>query len=246
MAHSEYKQDGYIFVTFTSSETWEVPKGVKTVDICVVSGGHNGGGHSFYEYSVGYGGYHASGGFGGSGGKVVEQLNYSVDGKLGISVVVGSRDSNSQFDSVVASGNNDNYDFNPSARGEVDFNNGGLNPYIIHAQIGHAGTKCSFNNVYYGGGGGNGGVKFFHAGSSGSPNPAYANTGAGMHGAGTPNGSYPQANSGGGGGGTYNECKYDYGWFLLSGSPQNGASGTVIVRYIEPKTVNSLFFANNF
>lgn len=74
-------------VVFTTSQVWTVPTGVKKVDVFLVGGGSGGAGSSIIGTSESRTSF---GGFGGSSGYTLTQLDFPVTPNSQISVVIGA------------------------------------------------------------------------------------------------------------------------------------------------------------
>lgn len=236
MAHTEYKQNKYNYVVFSSSENWVVPKGVKKVDVTVIGGGKEGQ----KGYSNWYPPYTTvRAGNSGEGGGVI--TTYDVEVGEYINIIIGSSGGNSIFGSITAKAGSKYVDYSGAV---ITYNMDTNKNSHDDAQNGKNGKLCPLNNVYYAGSGGGGG------GELDSPiGTERAERGIGIHGGG--NGyryttfdasTRGHANTGGGGGGGYGmrasngDDKSSYGAV--------GGSGVIIVRYKIIKS-NALF-ANNF
>lgn len=247
MAHIEYKQDGYNFVIFTSSEKWAVPKGVKKVDVSVISGGSGGNQGSFNHY---YGSnyveyYIVNGGKGGSGGNLVTKYDVIINDFVNIVIGAGgnygtSNKSNSSiFGDIIAKGKSDGASGSNGAKIDLMPSKNPIYKTISNASGGNNGMVCPLNNVKYCGGGGGGQAVYSFRGYAYKLASAAKGTDGGGNGNGFING---EVNTGGGGGGNCstlsNYSDMDYG------TGGTGGSGVIILRYkIES---NNIFFANNF
>ncbi len=256
MAHIEYKKDGYIVLEFTSSETWQVPKGVKKVDITVVGAGDKGS--NGCDDSGAYHEYAGDGGDGGDGGGVQTYFKHVLSG-TSIPIVVapkntGSTDRRSSFDGV----NSSDRTISNGGRGAyymyyyVDDGDDNHVVSSISSKAGTIGTPCPLTGNYYGGGGGGGGA--YYKETYWLPEHKHLNPGSngihGGHGGESPSNKYDwgrdaDPNTGGGGGGGLGQHVRDGGASDPDGfSGGDGGSGIVIVRY--RIDTGALFFSNNF
>lgn len=236
MAHIEYKQDGYKFVIFTSSENWTAPAGVTKVDITLVGGG-----------AAGSGGYiggnsecrKAYGGKGGEGGEVKTKYDINVIGT--ITVVIGASQGNTSFGNITATGANLRTDVTSGYAWCNPFNE---ETYARDASNGLYGTHCPLTNTYYAGSGASAGatsvVNWYHTCRIDALGGSYYDGGGSQSSSGT-------ANTGGGGGGGegLNYSNDSINMDDQSRPGHLGGSGVIILRYKIEKS-NNIFFANNF
>lgn len=200
-------------ITFTSSQNWQVPYGVTSVDVFLVGGG--GGGGSAYMTTIG--------GSGGGGGYTKTQKNIAVTPGGYIPIIVGSGGSGG------SGGSSSN---NGSSGGASSFNS---------SLTANGGSGGSYNTVggSGGSGGGGGGNNTSNAGAGGSDgsNGVYGSLGNGT-GQGTTTKEFGETTgtlySGGGGGGTGAGSSPGAG-----GTGGGGSGGNKITGYASTGTNNT-------
>ncbi len=239
---SRRKVDGKrepVILTFTASATWTIPAGVTKVDVFLVGGGGNGANGA--TNGTGYGGG------GGGGGNVQCVSDVAVTPGANVSVVVGSANAASSFESVNVLGGENAVIGNPASsipsKGGSGNSGGGMGSssngepggvqasrtnhatysgkrHLYSSGMSSAISITDFNGIFYGNGGGAG------AGSQSSVGGS-AGTGAGAGGAGSSSptdGGGGTSNSGGGGGG--GGCSTS-----TAKAGGSGGSGLVQIRY---------------
>ena len=244
--------------TLTSSGTWTVPAGVRSIDICCVGGG--GGGSGAYVWRTGsdhsYTSDCTSGG-GGAGGYVVTKTGVAVTPGQQHAVVIGSggtgggytystddslptpgwpatNGGSTSLGSLCSANGGTRSSGRPGGDNGTGYGKGGSGATGYRYDAGSGGAGLSTFAGTHGGGGGGGNYGFDNDGT-----PWYGANGAGGSGGGgtggwcngrgsSTNPTSGSANTGGGGGGAWVR-KYDsYG----SGSNgANGGTGVIIIKW---------------
>lgn len=212
------------FSKITTSGTFTIPGGVKTVDICCVSGGYNGtsGTHG--------GSSNSTAGKGGSGGRVYNAYSVSVTPLQEYQVTVGASNGGDTLFGDLVSSASGTTPGNGGASGDSRKNStyngtggpGGNGKYAF--------GDSSLDGILYGAGGGGGGTAYYSSKSYGGAGGTNGG-GAGGNGCSTSTGEKPgssaTANTGSGGGGGGGGSSY--GSDAVYGG--SGASGICIVRW---------------
>jgi hypothetical protein len=246
-----YTQGGYTYHKFTSSGTFTVVSGTRTIEYLVVAGGGSGG--TTTNGSFGNGQYTASGAGGGGGvlNGTYTSLNLTVTVGVGGTVNNGGNGGTSSLFTIpsgmgspisVANALGGGYGATGASAATVGGSGGGgsivynlaFTTYAFAAGTagqGNAGGSSSGSPAYGGGGGGSAAAASGISGGAGLATytswwdaSAPAQIGKGGNGVIMGNGSSGAANTGNGGGGAYSGN-------LVVGTPGNGGSGIVIIRY---------------
>lgn len=239
----------YTYHTFTSSGTWTVSSGSRSVEYLIVAGGGAGGGHNSGYYEGGGGGAGGmqfstttanagsysivvgAGGTGAAGGSNTSGSNSSAFGVTSIGGGKGGAGASAAANGGSGGGSGYNGSFGTGTTGQG--NNGGTYGGTYNGGGGGGGKSAAGGGANSGVGGAGGewpsGSGTYYAGGGGggrqSPTAAGGVGGGGdgqTTGAAGP-GQAGTANTGGGGGG---------GWDSSATAAGNGGSGIVIIRYV--------------